>query len=138
MTAIQSHREEMREKIIDDVLRTRSIPRHLLFGPGRDRYLVEARRAIARRMRTADFSMASIARALKRERTTVINLIDDNDFRKRRRKRFPLSRYAWMEDGVKKAIISIAKRRRITPGKLVNEWLADRVAAETAPEKAAA
>ena len=132
MIAIQSHREEMREKIIDDVLRTRSIPRHLLFGPGRDRYLVEARRAIARRMKNAEFPMASIARALKRERTTIINLIDDNDFRKRRRKRFPLSRYAWMEDNTKKAILSIAKRRGIKPGELVNEWLAERVAVERA------
>jgi hypothetical protein len=131
MTTVLSHREAMREKIINDVLRTRSIPRHLVFGPGRDRYLVEARRAIARKMREAEFSMASIARTLKRERTTIINLIDDNDFRKRRRKRFPLSRYAWMEDNTKKVILSIAKRRGIKPGELVNEWLAERAAMET-------
>jgi hypothetical protein len=66
-----------REQIIADVLRHHGITRDDLFSRWRNADLVEARADAARRLRAAGFTLKAIARALRRDHTTVMYYIDD-------------------------------------------------------------
>jgi chromosomal replication initiation ATPase DnaA len=63
--------QRMTESIVLTVCQELKIHPHEFFGSGRDHRLVRARRIAIKRLRAAGFSMAGIARMMKRNYSTI-------------------------------------------------------------------
>lgn len=125
-------------EIIKTVLRERHIGAEDFFSRNRDNHLVSARKEAALRMNKAGYSPSFIARAIKRNYTTVMYYLSES-FQARKAATYRNRRVLKFLDPVARdVILETARLEETTPEVIIAQWVNERAQYEASAKARAA
>jgi hypothetical protein len=123
-------RAQLRDDIMRSVLAKHELGAKDFFSEYRDSNLVAARRDAAKQLHAAGFAPLSIARIIKRNRSTVDHYIYNYTGKKRERARILRALERVVPRDISDVVGEIAAAEGVSPVMLVAQWISERATYE--------